>query len=335
MLKNETVFVVGAGASKEFGFPVGTELALKISEKLNVLFDDWGQRVIAGDANLFHNVAHGRDARVVQKAAWLIRDGIILANSIDDFLDIHRHDEEVVRYGKAAIAKCILEAERKSKLFFEPSHARTSIDFAAAADTWLVKLMRLLGRQRPKAERKKIFDRCTFVVFNYDRAIEHFFVHALQRVYDVQLNEALDIVGSANIFHAYGATGSLSGDRTSVSFGAEQVNHCYIGSEAIKTYTESVESTQIREAIAKAQSIVFLGMAYHDQNLRLLCDDDTLEIKEILGTALYRSDSDIAAVQAQLAGWAQPKYKSTLLKHVRIGNKISASQIFDDYSRFF
>jgi hypothetical protein len=334
VLKNETVFVVGAGASKEFGFPVGAELAIRISEKLNVLFDDWGQRITAGDASLFQNVARGRDARATQKAAWLIRDGIILANSIDDFLDIHRHDEEVVRYGKAAVVKCILEAERSSKLFFEQSHSRTSIDFKASADTWLVKLMRLLGKQLPKADRKKIFEKCTFVVFNYDRSIEHFFVHALQRVYDIDLNEALDIVGGAKIFHAYGATGQFGSGPRSVPFGAEGVNHCEIGSTSIKTYTETVESDQIREAIATAQSIIFLGLAYHDQNLRLLCEDDKLQIKDILGTALYRSDTDIAAIQAQIAQWAEPKYKSTLLKHIRVANKFTASQMFDDYSKF-
>jgi hypothetical protein len=171
MLRNETVFIVGAGASKEFGFPIGTELAIRISEKLNVLFDEWGQRIIAGDAQLFQNVSRGRDARATQRAAWLIRDGIILASSIDDFLDIHRHDEEVIRYGKAAIAKCILEAERGSKLFFEHSRSQTSINFKNVADTWLVKLMRLLGRNLPKADRRKIFEKCTFVVFNYDRAV--------------------------------------------------------------------------------------------------------------------------------------------------------------------
>jgi hypothetical protein len=91
-------------------------LAIAISDKLNVRFDDFGEKLVSGDLDLFRNVSSGRDATVTQKAAWLIRDGIILANSIDDFLDVHQHDEEVVRYGKAAIVKCILEAERSSKI---------------------------------------------------------------------------------------------------------------------------------------------------------------------------------------------------------------------------
>ncbi|MEP6840205.1 MAG: hypothetical protein ABJA75_19270, partial [Bradyrhizobium sp.] len=304
-------------------------------EKLNVLFDDWGQKVIEGDSDLFHNVARGRNFQAVQKAAWLIRDRIILANSIDDFLDIHRHDEEVVRYGKAAIAKCILEAERSSKLFFQHSRSSTSIDFKSSANTWLVKLMRLLGRQRPKSDRAKIFEKCTFVVFNYDRAIEHFFVHALQRVYDIDLDEALEIVDQARIFHAYGMTGRYGVGRDTASYGAEKINYCEIGVTSIKTYTETIESEEIRQAIAAAQSIVFLGLAYHDQNLRLLCTDGQLQVKDVLGTAMFRSDSDIAAIQSQISKWAEPNHRKVFLNHIRVANRFAASQMFDDYSKFF
>jgi hypothetical protein len=41
MLKESTVFVVGAGASSEFNLPIGTDLAIEISAKLDVRFDDW------------------------------------------------------------------------------------------------------------------------------------------------------------------------------------------------------------------------------------------------------------------------------------------------------
>jgi len=91
MLKQNTVFVVGAGASNEFGLPVGSQLATKISEKLNVLFDEFGTKIVSGDKDLFQNVTRTRveESLQYQKAAWLIRDGIILAHSIDDFLDVH------------------------------------------------------------------------------------------------------------------------------------------------------------------------------------------------------------------------------------------------------
>jgi hypothetical protein len=328
LLKNNTVFVIGAGASKEYDLPVGTELAIAISDKLDVRFDDFGQKPISGDIDLFRNVSKDRDAGATQQAGWLIRDGIILANSIDDFLDVHRHDEEVVRYGKAAIVKCILEAERSSKLHYDQSKPGASINFRGCADTWLVKLMRRLASKIPHSDRAKLFDKCGFVVFNYDRCIEHFFINALQRLYNIGLDEAQQIVRSAKIYHAYGDVGTPS----SVPFGTSRIDYCRVGASSIKTYTETVESDHIRELIISAEQIVFLGMAYHEQNLRILAKPDTLQIKSIIGTAYHRSASDVKEITNQIAAWAGPDYRNTQRNHIQLANDFPANRIFDDYS---
>lgn len=344
MLKQQTVFVVGAGASKEFGLPVGAELAIKISEKLDVVFDRFGQEIISGDGDLFRNVTrmHKQDLLQYQKAAWLIRDGIILAHSIDDFLDVHQHNERLVNYGKAAIAKCVLEAERTSTLFFDRYAQQIkpgprTINFRNCADTWLVGLMRLLVRGTPHAARAKIFDRCTFVIFNYDRCVEHFFIQALQRSYDITSDEAIDIVANAKIYHPYGLAGEL-GDATTtggmVSFGAEQVDFYDIGKRMIKTYTESVDSKQIKDGIIASEQIVFLGFAYHDQNMRLLADDKSLDKKTFIGTAFKMSSSDISAIKHQIDAW-EGRTRDALpphFFHIDI-NSSTAADIFSNYSK--
>jgi hypothetical protein len=56
MLRHNTVFVVGAGASKEFGLPVGSELAAEISKKLDINFDRFGREVLSGDGELFEDM---------------------------------------------------------------------------------------------------------------------------------------------------------------------------------------------------------------------------------------------------------------------------------------
>jgi hypothetical protein len=71
LLKKNTVFVIGAGASKEFDLPVGTELAIAISDKLNIRFDDFQQKLVSGDLELFRNVSNGKDPGFMQQAAWL------------------------------------------------------------------------------------------------------------------------------------------------------------------------------------------------------------------------------------------------------------------------
>jgi hypothetical protein len=345
MLKRNTVFVVGAGASKEFNLPVGAELAIKISEKLDIVFDRFGREVISGDGDLFRNVTrlHNQELSQYQKAAWLIRDGIILAHSIDDFLDVHQHDGRVVNYGKAAIAKCVLEAEAKSLLFFDRYAQQLkpgprTINFRNCADTWLVGLMRLLGRGTPHAERAKIFDRCTFVIFNYDRCVEHFFVHALQRFYNISEEEAVEIVATARIYHPYGLVGEL-GNATSTGgmapFGAEQADCYEIGKTMLKTYTESVESIQIKKAISASEQIVFLGFAYHDQNMRLLAESQSLDRKEFIGTAYKISPDDISTIKQQIDAWEKrpPSFTPPHYPNIDINSTLKAADIFNHYSK--
>ena len=343
MLKQQTVFVVGAGASKEFGLPVGSELAIKISEKLDVLFDDFGTKIESGDKDLFYNVTknHTQEGLQYQKAAWLIRDGIILAHSIDDFLDVHHHDERVVGYGKAAIAKCVLEAERASKLFFDPNAQRLkpgtpTIDFRGCADTWLVGLMRLLVRGTPHADRAKIFDRCTFIIFNYDRCVQHFFVNALQRFYSIDEREAVEIVNAANIYHPYGLVGQLGNAITTggiAPFGTVRADYYNLGKTMLKTYTESVESKEIRAAVMSAEQVVFLGFAFHDQNMKLLSDDLSLDIKKYIGTAFGMSESDVKVVDEQISGWANTPIDIVLHRNIDIRNNLKAADVFNFYSK--
>lgn len=332
MLRDETVFVVGAGASYEYGLPIGATLAQAISRKLDLKYDFY--KATSGDAELFDSIqlAFHNEMGEYQQAGWLIRDGIVLANSIDDFLDVHQHDGRVVRLGKAAIAKCILEAERSSKLHFTVRHSGDSIDFARHADTWLVKLMKLLGRGLRHADRAHIFDRCSFVVFNYDRCIEHFFIHALSRFYKIDLQESHLIVNGAKILHAYGTPGSLSGLPKSVPFGAERANWCDL-SDNIKTYTEAVDAAEIRETIKKAKKIVFLGFAYHDQNMKLLADDGSLKRKTVIGTALGQSKSDVTVINSQIMRWIEPNETILMDDKIRITNDLTAAQLFDHFSK--
>jgi hypothetical protein len=303
-----------------------------------------GRNLLSGDPDLFDDVKATlqRRIRIVPKSRMAhIRDGIILANSIDDFLDVHRHDHRMVAYGKAAIVKCILEAEAGSKLFFDPATqlSRTqpaTIDFADNSDTWLVKLMRLLSRGVQHSDRATLFDNCSFVVFNYDRCIEHFFINALQRFYNITPEEAVGIVTKAKIFHPYGTTGELDGaigTGTRASFGAEHADYCRIGETAIKTYSESVESDQIRIAVTEAQQIVFLGFAYHDQNMNLLAERNSLKPKSIIGTGLGMSPADIQVVKDQIFQWIDPTIQPRMSGAIDIRDNLTAAQIFEFYSK--
>src|SRR5262245_57903785 len=102
-----------------------------------------------GDSGLFdhlHRTANFEqfEGNQLLRAAWLIRDGIQLSSSIDDFLDLHQGNPEVNLYGKAAIVKSILQAEQNSSLFFDRRKLDKTIDFKEISTTWLVKFMKIL-----------------------------------------------------------------------------------------------------------------------------------------------------------------------------------------------
>lgn len=334
MFKRKTLFIVGAGASAEVDFPVGTQLARRIGAKMDIEFGN--NPIGSGDYNLFSHVVHSRrqEANEFQRAAWRIRDGIAFAQSIDDFLDQHRSDARINLYGKIAIVQAIVEAERESKLFFDEMKGAATFDVDAIAPTWLAKFMYMLSRGVPRETVSQIFDQIAFVVFNYDRCIEHFLTIALQRAYGIGQGTAISIVDDLNIFHPYGVVGGLR----EVPFGTTRIN-CVSLSEGIKTYTEQVADAEAISRLAgmvgDAEHIVFLGFAYHDQNMTLFAPTRQLPAsKRVFGTAFGMSGSDVEVVGHQIDAWFTGRdarsYRSTMIK---LENKQTCAQLFDNYAK--
>jgi hypothetical protein len=245
VFKRRTVFIVGAGASAEFGLPVGGGLAQKIARMMDIRFEYGTKPIGEGDMQLYTQLTNGmRDhVREFQQAALLIRDGIQLARSIDDFLDMHRSSQFVVTYGKVAIVKAILEAENSSTLHFDRFKNET-FDTSKVADTWLVKFMQMLGPGIPFENIQSIFSNVSFVVFNYDRCIEFFLLHALQRLYGISEEDAKKTIATLTIIHPYGVIAP------SVEFGTAGRNYIELAN-GIKTYTEQVRDKSILTVIAE------------------------------------------------------------------------------------
>ena len=268
MFKSRTLFIVGAGASAEVGLPIGSQLAGTISKKLDIQYDDFGQRLISGDVRIFEQFvgAFRNEVNEYQKACWLIRDGIRLSNSIDDFLDVHSQIDRVKRVGKTAIVRAILEAERSSKLFYDTSRRDRRIDLATLEGTWFIKFVRMLGRGVPLEKIDTIFDNVAFIVFNHDRCIEHFLFLAIQQLYAIDGRTAAKLLSKLCIIHPYGVVAELpftSGEGVAYGGPGEHHDAPYLGlSDRIRTYTEQIgdpaELNAIREQVSVANKIVFL-----------------------------------------------------------------------------
>jgi hypothetical protein len=335
MFRKKTVFIVGAGASAELGLPVGSQLAKRISTKVDIRFDRGINPVGTGDLQLFHQITNNRQqyANEFQQAALLIRDGILLSRSIDDFLDLHRNDPRVMLYGKAAIVRCILEAERGSKLYFD-QHNGVEFDPKKLSETWLVKFMQMLTPGIARESVSEIFENVAFIIFNYDRCIEYFLLHALRTVYGITPEEAKSALDDLEIIHPYGAINK------SVPFGSTQAIWLQL-IDGIKTYTEQVDASDITGRIAArlhdASHIIFLGFAYHEQNMLLLRPQTELRAnKSVFGTALGMSDSDVGVTATQIDAWFEGHYgRHQPASITKIENKLACADLFDYYAKSF
>jgi hypothetical protein len=334
MFKRRTLFVVGAGASAEYGLPPGKLLASKISKKMDIRFEPGNRQIGQGDMDIYAQLTNGMQRHVdeFQRAAWLIRDGIHLARSIDDFLDLHQSNSFVVEYGKAAIVKSVLEAERESNLYFGGCSGRDSFHPGGLANTWLVKFMQMLGPGIRVENVREIFDKVSFVIFNYDRCIEFFLGHALQKLYGLSERDATAVLDDLDVFHPYGVIDH------SIPFGAPTGNYVKLAT-GIKTYTEQIDDADLRTALSNkvpdAEHIVFLGFAYHDQNMELLTPQKEIPFsRRIFGTAHGMSDSDVEVVGHQIDAWFAGRkaqaYRSTM---IRLENKLKCADLFDYYAK--
>ena len=160
MISAKTLLVVGAGASKEVGLPVGSELASSIAALLTFRFD-FGS-LAQGDATFFQTLRrHFTDTNVLNShlsAAAQIREGVTLVNSIDNYIDTHRNDPRIALCGKAAIVYSILQAERKSLLRErEIADGSQGISLSDLNKTWFMAFGRILVDQISTADLDRIF----------------------------------------------------------------------------------------------------------------------------------------------------------------------------------
>jgi hypothetical protein len=344
MFRSRTVFVVGAGAGQEVGLPTGPELIPIIRNKLNFT-PDRPHRHVSGDPTILEILRRdawftSQDVNQYTAAGKKIYAALFLANSIDDFMDMHRDDKYVQACGKLAIVQSILEAERGSKLYFDRFQA-DSFDLESLSQTWLVQFMRILRQGISKSELHRIFENVSFIVFNYDRCVEHFLFHAIRLAYALDNPDELNsIFSTLRIFHPYGSVGlycryPTSPSPSDVLFGSDDAELVSLANN-IKTYTEQIENPseieKINVEIRQADALVFLGFAFHPQNMRLLQTDGENQITRVYATAVGISQSDINVTKEMIRRMVQTRSLSIAESYLNVANK-TCYDLFQEYWR--
>ena len=283
MRQSKTVLVLGAGASQKFGLPLGKTLKDHIASDLNITFE-YDHRLQSGSPEIVEALRllvrdeNGRtgDINPHRAAAVSIARSMRLSGSIDEFVERHKDDPKVAECAKLAIAKSILQAERTSSLFLDHRHQRNEI-IDDASESWLAYLLRDLTRGLTSANLEDAFRNLHIINFNYDRCVELFTFLWFQQVYGLDEARSARLLKNLKIYHPFGTIGDLpfQNSATHTAFGGEVDGHRLASIlPRIKTYSEAVKvETDLfsaKDALGHADRVVFLGFAFHEQNMQLM-----------------------------------------------------------------
>jgi hypothetical protein len=294
MIKNPTVFVLGAGSSMPYGFPSGIELIEEIitlysKNTIRDLFDIY--------ASFTGRI---KPATILNFSKSLIDSN---AASIDDFLTYHRDNSDYQFVGKIAIFLCIHQHEYPER--FAP--ILTAVAGQAAYklnQDWYHLLWKDLYQEAGAAKDLQR-NNVTFITFNYDRSLEHFLKTSIVGLLKETITSDIsEIMQHLPCYHVYGRIGELGYmpddtkkhedrknyanfemglthemlDITKKDQLIANINQIYKYAEKIWTYTEKEYDTSIFKkttlALSLAKRIYFLGFQFHPQNMKILFPSD-------------------------------------------------------------
>ena len=178
-----TVFVIGAGASKEIGMPLGSELSKEVAPKLDIKHRNFGAELTKGDEVISAALrriskARGENYNDWRAAGTTIAKGVGYTKSIDAYLNAHKDNEKIQISGKLAIAHTILDREKLCALYFNPQ-SNEFADRPKVERSWLPDLLYLMQDQIVVSENlNNIFDGLCIINFKLQENKKTTHVHA-------------------------------------------------------------------------------------------------------------------------------------------------------------
>jgi hypothetical protein len=278
MITQDTVLILGAGASMAYGFPSGQKLKSLIWQKLENCRD-----VIP--------IAFGADiATLAQREAFDVfvenfRENLLLSPdySIDSFLE--HHNDDYKKLGKIGIASVLLPLERKRYLYDDWMLSFTTENFSSIIRPKDGHWYQYLFNQICKHCKFEEFscNKISVITFNYDRSLEYYLLNCLRAKYKKSLPECAEVLKKIPILHVYGKLGNLPelSDSDSIKYDTPEG----VPSDSLETAERSIKIIHVpntntspefldaQKLIIKAKRIYFLGFGYLGENMRRLFTD--------------------------------------------------------------
>ncbi|RJP39842.1 MAG: hypothetical protein C4547_03205 [Phycisphaerales bacterium] len=195
--------------------------------------------------------------------------------------------------GKILLATALAQAEIHDRLY------------ATIEEHWLRYLWSSWIKARPD---QLANHNLAFIIFNYDRCLEHYFTQAVSRSYNIHENNAWAAVLQLSIVHPHGSLGvydpaGRAATKQSRPF-APPANFFDVSmaAESIKLFWEQEEdharsvSFSLARAFAGAECVVFLGFGYLKSNMEIIAhfikEEQARRDLAIYGTAYRLSRND-------------------------------------------
>ncbi len=266
MISQPTIFVIGAGAHRPYGFPDGNGLKNSIVEML-----------LAGpldNSNEFYDQfleQYEHDLDIANVRQTMVDFRTRLSNgghgSIDSFLKHYAKYPGYPEIGKFAVAKSLLPLEFKYDF--------SQLARRAPDQDWLSYLFsHMLKGADGDADEFLARNSATFVTFNYDRTLEHFFYLRFRNTFGLSRDVALEKSKKIQIVHVYGSLGEFAIETVLNSGKAIDGPLMRISSESIRLmYDDRKGHTGVDDAqtaLRQGDRICFLGFSFDPDNISRL-----------------------------------------------------------------
>jgi hypothetical protein len=269
VITKNTVLVLGAGASAEYGFPTGEELLRRLTresrdETENKLLESLG---------------------LLEKAKEF-RKGLLYSAtpSIDNYLS--RKDEDDLRVGKLALAYELAKCEVHDPLM--------KLDIE---DNWYRYLWHRMLVEWKTPESLVGANKISVITFNYDRSLEHFLTTVIANTFTRPIPNATKIRRRLvrAILHVYGSLGYYVPDDIAEARAYEPIKSVEKLEQAaaqIEIIPEARENSGkfegARKLLAGADQIGFLGFGFDSTNVSRLNLLQVLQERHTTGQPMPR-----------------------------------------------
>ena len=290
MITDDTLFILGAGASLPYGYPTGKDLRRIICKEFPQDYSTLLNRKASPDPDYF-----GDEVIYIAQnfADYFFKSS---TPSIDLFLARNHNFSDI---GRTAIALSIWKSERNSCF-------REDVD---QSQDWYSYLYHRITETLTEPDNHKLIEqnKISFITFNYDRSLEFF-------LYESILNSFTSITRTQppkadflpfSFQHVYGQLAPLPWQgSSSLDYAAKlngfELNQIYENIRVIYDRTDD-NLTKIKEQISKANRVFFLGFGFAKENLEALGIPDLLTGEQkIFGTAYGMTEKEIQSIRMKL-----------------------------------